>query len=314
MDFKYKRVLVTGGAGVIGLELINMLKDMGAIIRCVDIVEKPHELDEIEYLQLDLSNNKNQPLFRFRPDYIFHLAADFERSEESPEFWDSNFRNNILCSHNVLKEALSCPTIKKIIFASSYLIYDKDLYSKENDVCWLKEDSKINPRNICGIAKLQTEADLKFISENSSISYACARIYRVYGVGSVDIISRWVRYALNGKELTLFTPDNEFDYIFAKDVAEGLLRLCVSEKSGIFNLGTGKPTKIQTIIDILKEELQDVKVKVIENQILPEKSCADMSKFKRDMNWVPTIDIRTGIQKIIEHEKKGNKYGRFDQY
>ena len=51
-----------------------------------------------------------------KPDYVFHLAADFERSTETYNFWDSNFKNNVLASHNLMQQVTKYDSLKKIIF------------------------------------------------------------------------------------------------------------------------------------------------------------------------------------------------------
>jgi nucleoside-diphosphate-sugar epimerase len=308
MFFKNKKVLVTGGAGVIGKELIDMLKEQGAIIRCVDFQEKPKELKNIEYFQMDLSRPDNQFLFRFEPEYVFHLAADFERTEERKDFWESNFRNNILASHYLIDQIIRIPSLKKVIFASSYLIYDKKQYRDINEENLLSEDSTINPRNLVGVAKLQTEADLEFLGRNNEYPFDCvsARIFRVYGKGSRDIISRWVRDILQKKEIILFNEDNRFDYIFAKDVAAGLLKLGENGKAtGIYNLGTGVSPRVKDVVAILKKNLVDFKVNTIESkEELVESSCADITKLRNDLSWTPEFDLEAGIKEIISYESK----------
>jgi nucleoside-diphosphate-sugar epimerase len=305
MYYKNKQVLVTGGAGIIGRELINFLRKHGAIIRCVDFVEKPKGFDDIDYLQLDLSDPESQFLFRFEPEYVFHLAADFERSEERPEFWGSNFRNNVLCSHYVINKIIKCPSLKKMIFSSSYLVYDKNLYNDTSKIKVLKEEDLINPRNLTGMAKLQTEMDIDFLSINSKGKFeaASARIFRVYGKGAREVISRWIRHILNGESITVFSEENSFDFISARDVAEGLVRLGEKGITGIYNLGSGKSTRISKVVDILKEKLGEFEIKKTEDIIFAESNCADMSKFKSNLKWIPQTTIEEGIQQLIEFEK-----------
>ena len=315
MDWKNKKVIITGGAGVIGQALIEKLLEKGAIIRCFDIVPKPSDFSQgVEYSQGDLAELNPLEFTSFDPNAIFHLAATFERTEEDADFWEFNFNNNVLLSHKVIDASKFCKNLKKFVFASSYLVYDEKLYlsEKPGDAVALKEDSAKNPRNICGAAKYYTEKELEFIDnfEECAFSKISARIFRVYGRNSRDFISRSVRAALNKEPIDLFLKENSFDYIFADDVAEGLIRLAESEiDKGILNLGTGKSRKIKDAMIAIQKEFPDLKINEKEKkQGLYEESLADMNEFEKATGWVPETDLEKGIEKLIQYEvSKKNK-------
>lgn len=301
INFKNKRVIVTGGAGVIGRVLVEKLVSQGAMVRCFDIAPKPKQFPEkVEYSQRDLALLNPLEFISFDPEYIFHLAATFERTEESSNFWEFNFVNNVVLSHKVIDAARYCKNIKKFIFASSYLIYDTKFYLSKTpkEMGSLSEESSRDPRNICGAAKYYTEKELEFMA----FPAVSARIFRVYGRGSRDFISRSVRAALSKDSIELFLKENSFDYIFADDVAEGLLRLAVADAKGIFNLGTGRKRKIKEIIQLVKKYAPEVRVKELEAKSMYENSCADMAAFKKATGWVPQISLEEGIQHLFEYE------------
>ena len=127
---KNKRIFISGGAGVIGNELVNRLRKIGAIIFVGDLKLKPkHWPNTILYRQGDLNCVSKNEIDSFKPDIFFHLAASFERSIESYDFWDENYHNNVKLTNHLLSIFKDLPYLKKIIFASSYLLYDKSLYS-----------------------------------------------------------------------------------------------------------------------------------------------------------------------------------------
>jgi nucleoside-diphosphate-sugar epimerase len=303
--FARKKVLVTGGAGVIGRPLVRSLVDFGATVRVVDMVEKPLELEGVEYLQADLARPDTQFTFRFDPEYIFHLAADFERSTESREFWESNYRNNVLCSHHVLREVTRLPSVRRLVFASSYLIYNKALYTKVYQPRTLREDDAIDPRNLTGLSKLQTEMDAEFLARMSDHRFTAisARIFRVYGPGSRDVISRWIRSALAGEPITVFSPDNRFDYVYADDVAQGLIRLGALEVKGVVNLASGQVRAVAEVVEVLRGHFPDLRVEWTEDVIQEEASQGDLSRFEEFTGWRPGISLEEGIARVIEHER-----------
>jgi carbamoyl-phosphate synthase large subunit len=81
---KNKKVFISGGAGVIGVELVKLLDEKGAIIFVGDLQDRPTSFREnILYRKGDLNSIPKEVLDEFQPEYFFHLAATFERSEET---------------------------------------------------------------------------------------------------------------------------------------------------------------------------------------------------------------------------------------
>jgi len=312
MKLKSKKVIVTGGAGVIGRELIKKLIEKEAVVRCFDIAPKPRIFSkEVDYCQEDLSKLNQIEFTNFNPEIIFHLAATFERTEEDINFWEFNFLNNILLSHKVIDAAKECKNLEKFLFASSYLVYSPSLYLFKKPIhkpVKLKENDRINPRNLCGAAKLYIEKELEYLNnfkKEYPFENVLARIFRVYGRSSRDVISRWVRMGLRGELIEVFLKENSFDYIFSEDVAEGLLRLAENNKArGIVNLGSGESRKIEEVVKIIKKQIPSLKIKEITKKNLFEASCADISRLKKLTGWEPTITLEQGIKMIINYEIK----------
>ena len=226
-----KRIFISGAAGVIGKELVALLDNNSFDILAADIKPRPTEFSKnIKYRMGDLNNMNMNEMLNFSPNIFIHLAATFERSEESAEFWNDNFKNNILLSHHLMSLIKENPATERVVFASSYLIYDKELYlfnEAPHKATELSENSKIKPRNLIGMAKLAHESELNFLRSNNEFGFSIvsARIFRGYGLNSRDVISRWVRSLINGEPIDAYRTDGSFDFIFARDSAEGLMRL-----------------------------------------------------------------------------------------
>jgi nucleoside-diphosphate-sugar epimerase len=307
---KGKRVLVTGSAGVIGLELLTRLIESGAEILSVDRYPLPEKQNRsVTHLQRDIAAAPLFEMHDFKPEIIFHLAAAFERARETSEFWRVNWHDNVLLSHHVVDQAKDITALETFIFASSYLIYSPSLYLFEilpKEVTRLREDSSVDPRNITGAAKYYTERELEFVREysNSSLRVINARIFRVYGLGSNDVISRWIRAALSGQTIEVYNKSNRFDFIHAGDVAEGLLRCASKPKAeGIVNLGSGVPHSIKDILSILLAHFLDLKVRDTGASDAYEASCADLTRLQQYTNWRPMTDIEEGIKMVVDFEE-----------
>lgn len=305
-----ERIFVSGAAGVIGREIVPLLVQRGHDVWAADLKPRPREFPrEVHYRQGDLNHLRAEEIARFGPTGFIHLAATFERSTETYEFWDENFWHNVRLSHHLMGLLRDAPGLRRVVFASSYLIYEPSLYQfaePRNEARALHEDDPVQPRNLTGMAKLAHEIELKYLDgfRRDRFTSVCARIYRGYGRGSRDVISRWIRMALAGEQLTVYRSEGLFDYIYARDTAEGLARLLEArDLGGIVNLGTGRARRVSEIIDILRTHFPQLATMEGESDIPFEASCADMDRYRSAIEWVPPTDLETAIAEMVEFER-----------
>ncbi len=307
-----KKIFISGGSGVIGRSLVKLLLRKKYEVYVADLKDQPHDFrDKVYYRKGNLNFLTENEIKSFKPDVFVHLAAVFERTKETYEFYENNFQNNIQLSNYLLKIFSKLKSVKKIIYASSYLTYDEKYYMKKGDVIDypINENINLNPRNLIGAAKLYHEKELELIKrfkKNKQISIL--RIFRGYGCGSNDIVSRWVRKALNNKPLEVYGENGKFDYIFSDDSASALLKLIEknfnNNKNNIFNLGSGRNYKIRDLLGILKKKFKKLKIIKLKKQILIENSLSDNKKFTDLTGWESLYNLEKGVQKILNFEKK----------
>jgi len=307
-----KKVLITGGSGSIGTYLIEKL-DKSNDILIIDI-KPPDKIikDKIQYIQLDLKelNQLNQVVSEFKPNILFHMAAVFQRTAETYDFRNKCFSSNVVGTHNIFEVCVE-NFIEQIIFPSSYLIYDEKQYlfnkvDLNHDPIPLTEESAINPRNITAVAKLYAERELEFYKKKGIITISL-RIFRVYGPKNDDIIDRWIRALLTGEEIEVYGKEQVFDYVHAKDCALGCIQAAIKKRDGIYNIASGKPTSIETVLEILNKEFGDnFKMSEIETDGFTkyEKSYADLRKSKDLLDFHPKISIENGIKLNINKLKE----------
>ncbi len=295
---------------MIGLELIPRLVLRGYSVMVGDLKPRPPSFPkDVTYRQGDLNTITQAEIDAFSPDIIIHLAATFERSDETYGFWDDCFHHNVRLSHHLMTLARNNRSVNRVVFASSYLIYDPSLYQFDappQTPRRLREGDKIYPRNLTGMAKLSHEIELRFLEQFSETPFSsvCVRIFRGYGRNSRDVVSRWVRDLLCGKPITVYRPEGMFDYIYAADTAEGLLRLAESATcKGVVNLGTGKARRVADIVSILKEHFPAMKTVEGQSDIAFEGSEADISTLSEAIGWIPEYDLEKAIPEIIAHER-----------
>jgi nucleoside-diphosphate-sugar epimerase len=305
-----ERVVVTGGAGVIATELLARLSTVGAEVLSIDRLPASGLPERVTHLVADLADANLEPIVAFRPRYLLHLAATFERSVESAEFWAQNWTDNVVVTHRLVELVPRLTDLAAFVFASSYLIYDPQQYFSDSpapDGHPLREDAGIGSRNLCGAAKLYGEAELRFAEEvqGLAVRFVNARIFRVYGRGSRDVVSRWVRASLAGEPIDVYHPENRFDYVYSGDVAEGLLRMSVSPAaSGVLNLATGRARPVSDVIAVIEATTGrtfDARVHPVGEPY--EASRAHTAALEAALGWTPGIMLEEGIARLVAHER-----------
>lgn len=304
------RVFVTGAAGVIGTQLVKMLAERGHEILAADLKPIPEDFQtSVTYRQGDLNQLEFEVLEEFQPTHVFHLAASFERTTESYAFFEENFHNNVLLSHHILDLSRRLKSTVRFVFASSYLIYDSSLshVDRQSEPVALGEQMPESPRNLTGLAKFSTEHEINFLSlfEESGLDPVAVRIFRGYGLGSRDVISRWVRALLQGQPIEVFDKSSSFDFVFCKDSARALIEIGFHEGlKGVINVGTGISTPIADVYQHLRTKFpHGVFVEKQDSQVL-ERSVASLDYLRAVTSWSPQYDVPTAIDEIISYESK----------
>jgi nucleoside-diphosphate-sugar epimerase len=131
------------------------------------------------------------------------------------------------------------------------------------------------------------------------------RIFRVYGRGSRDVVSRWVRAALAGETVDLYHPENRFDYVFSGDVAEALMRLATApEAGGAINLGSGRARPVADVIAAIERTTGarlDTRRRDVDEPF--EASLADIRRLQTIIDWVPPTSLEEGVERLVAHER-----------
>ena len=312
LELPFKRIFISGGAGVIGQEMVRLLAALGPDVQVLvgDLKLQPADFPaRFQYRQGDLNTLTAGEIAAFAPDLFLHLAATFERSTETYGFWEENFQHNVRLSHHLMTVLKDGPALRRVVFASSYLIYDPALYTFAEVPAQprsLRETDPILPRNLTGMAKLAHEIELRFLDtfRGGQFSTAIPRIYRGYGRHGRDITSRWVRALLTGEEITVYGAESFFDYIYAADTAEGLLRLAAAGAvTGVVNLGTGRARRVADVVAVLQQHFPDMRARRVASDIPFEASQADMTAWSNSIDWLPPTTLEIALPEIIAFER-----------
>lgn len=298
------KVLVTGGSGFIGREVVKQLQLNGYVVTVLDKAEKPEDFTNVKYIRGDLQNAAKCVVACAGQDFVIHLAAK-PRIPESFVDPDSYFDDNVTGTKNILTAA-SAVGIRKFVYASSSSIYG-------NNPAPHKPFHKPDPLNYYSMTKLFGEHLCRQYKNMFNLNYTILRFFTVYGDEQPDddnkglMISKFYRLAAEGKPLTVH-GDGQYkrDYIHVSDVAAACIASMESRvKSEIFNVGTGENISVNDVIDILKEFFPEL---TVENEEKPKgyasETLADISKAKKLLGWKPQINIQDGIRGL--YSKKHN--------
>ena len=296
--------IVTGGAGFIGSNLVDKLVNRGHKVIVIDnfISGKKsnlshHSKKNVKIIKLDISKDKNLSEHFKGANYVFHLAglAEIIPSIKDPARY---FINNTLGTLNVL-EATKKVKINKFIYAASSSCYGKTkkIPTKETDII-----DATNPYSLT-----------KFLGEELVIKYAklyhmpniSFRFFNVYGprlnskgkYGAV--FSIFLKQKKANKPLTIVGNGRQTrDFIYVDDLVDAFFKIMKSNLSNkIYNLGSGKETSINKIASLIGGK----KIFIPEIQGETKRSCANISKICKDVNWKPRISISEGIKKLFNN-------------
>lgn len=299
-----KTVLVTGGAGFIGKHTVNSLNENNFNVIVAD--RKPEQKDIIcKYYQLDIATKEFENIFKENKiDYVIHLAA-------LPSVADSIKMPLVDCKDNYQATVNVCTIakkhgVKKIVFSSTAAVYANPQY--------LPVDEK-HPTSY-----LSPYAITKYASENfikySGIDYIIFRYANVYGVGQdcfgeAGVVAKFFDLMLQNQQVQIHGNGRQYrDFIYVEDVAKAnVLALTTDIQDEVINVSTNSRTSINDLFEVLKEELNyKLKPKYTaprEGDI--EKSILNNGKLISMLHFAPSIDIRTGIRKMVEYCQKQGK-------
>jgi len=299
------KILVTGGAGFIGSHLVDKLIEKGHQVVVVDNLatgKKENLNHKAKFYEVDICDSKISQIFEEeKPEVIFHFAAqiDVRKSIKDPI---ENAKVNILGALNILENCRKI-SVKKFIFASS----GGAIYG-DTDVIPTPETHPENPESPYGIAKLTVEKYLNFYKKTFGLNYIVLRIANVYGPrqdskGEGGVIAIFCDKMLKDEQPTINGDGEQArDFVYVDDALESALLGMESEKSGVYNIGTGKETSINEIFRRIKE-LTNSNCKEVygpAKQGEQKRNCLDYSKAKEKLNWQPKYDLEEGLKETIK--------------
>lgn len=218
-----RKLLVTGGAGLIGCELVRKLADQPIwSLRVLDLQSKPSDLNcNLEWIQGNILDHKTRRKALADIDGVLHLAA-VSRVIDAENDPVQCMKSNVVGTQMLLQDAANSQVPPWIVYGSS-----REVYGEPTSLP-VAETSDLVPVNVYGVSKIACEHLIKLYSTRTGQGTATIRYSNVYGNMNDQlsrVVPKFIMQALKGETLSVHGEDTLFDFTHVEDAVEATIRL-----------------------------------------------------------------------------------------
>jgi nucleoside-diphosphate-sugar epimerase len=311
-----RKILVTGGLGLIGHNVVRGLLDLGHEVSITD-TQTNYGLvpqDEIDYLmterrriipetglqchRIDIADREGIDwLIRtYRPDTVIHLAS-FPRQKvvnADPQTGSRAMSEGLLN----LCEASKKHGVGKFVYISSSMVYG-------DFVDQTTEHAPCHPQGQYGIMKLAGEWLVRDYTRRGCFDHVIIRPSAVYGPRDVEdrVVSRFILSAMRGLTLRVNGPRESLDFTYVDDIADGIVAAALRSQANnkTYNITRGCSCTLLDAANLAVRiagrgsvEIQD------RDPNFPSRGALNISAARRDLDFDPRVDIEEGFQRYHE--------------
>jgi UDP-glucose 4-epimerase len=305
------RVLVTGGAGFIGSNVVARFVSEGHEVVVLDDLSSGYRRNlapfpGVRLLEGDVSDARAVALAMAGVEVVVHLAASVgnQRSIDNP-VRDSEV--NVIGTLRLL-DAAQRGGARKFVFSSSAAIFG------ELKTLPIREDHPAEPDTPYGVSKLAAEKHcLAYAKLYPGFEAICLRYFNVYGINQRydaygNVIPIFVHRLLRREAITVYGDGEQTrDFVNVRDVAEANFRAAFAKGvSGAFNLGSASRVTINALVDVLRR----VSGRAIGVDYGPRRkgdvlhSLADISRARASFSYEPTAGLEDGLAEYFRWAEK----------
>ena len=301
-------ILVTGGAGFIGTNLVEKFIDKQHKVIVIDNLltgskknlEHFFDSENFSFIEFDVQNHIEvaEDL-----DYVLHLA-----SPASPKAYAQHPINTLKAGSIGTINTLGLAKAKnaKYLLTSTSEIYGDPLVSPQPESYW----GNVNPngtRSMYDEAKRFAEAAVSSYNRIYDLDTRILRLFNTYGpkmkINDGRVVTNFIYQAITGNDITIYGQGNQTrSFCYIDDTVSGILKAMESDNSEVFNIGNPNEITIlqlaEKIIELTNSNSEIKFVKLPEDDPMQRKP--DISKANNKLNWFPEVSLEDGLKKTIE--------------
>ena len=298
-----KKILITGGTGFIGYNLANKCLKLNWSVTSLSSKKpkKNRKLKKVKYLICDISNKKSlKKKINTKYDYVVNLAGYVDHSNKLKTM-KSHYDGCKNISQFFLKSR-----IKKFIQIGSCIEYGKiSSPQKENNI------NKQKTYSIYGTSKLLSTKFLLRLKKEFNFPVSILRLYLVYGPNQDEnrVIPITIKNAIRDKNFDCSSGLQYRDFLYIDDLINAIFKTLKNKNSSgeIFNIGSGKPIQVKSLILSICKIIGYGKpkfgmIKFRKDEI--KRLYPSIDKAKRILGWKPSVNINLGLKKTIKYYRK----------
>ena len=308
-ELKSERVLVTGGAGFVGSNIVHALLGLGAEVAVLDDFCTGHiENLPVSHPKLDVIRGSvtDFPLVKEvikGITLIIHEAArNIIVSTRNPR---EDYEVNIGGTLNMLL-AMRDSRVRRLVYSSSVSVYGNTRYLPIN------EDDTTNMLSPYSVSKYAGENYCKAFYESYGLSTTVVRYSNVYGLRQrsdnpyCGVVAKFFESAMAGEPVRIHGDGEQTrDYTYVEDVVEGTLLAAISPKAEgqVYNLGTGREISVNQLAElILRVTASSSPIEHVDRRDIDNirRRVVNIEKVRRELRWIPSITLENGLRNTYE--------------
>lgn len=314
--YEGRKVLVTGGTGMIGSHLAEMLVDQGAKVRVTEFntpAEKVFSSDylkKLEVVKADLRNFKECEDSVKGMEYVFHLATRLTGVIGNLERPVEMFTPNVIMQTNMI-EAAHRENIERYLYQSSACIYSSDCeapYREEDGMTGLPDKNN----EAYAWMKRMGEQTAIFYHREYGMKIGISRPFNTFGPrdnfgkDSAHVIASLIMRAESRENpFSIWgSPDTTREFVYVTDTARGIMRILEKHaKADPINIATGREFTIKELSDTILRASGFLDARVVFDKSKPHgqtRRCGSTEKMRRILDFEPEVGLEEGIDRTVK--------------